>query len=309
LILAAEVAQGPKPIPALKTPVAAKNHADLKGHISEQRGQTVRPGCQRRCERRAANKDFFADRSSDRWYSKFMEKEIRLLKIYAAVMTIGCAVLFAILFSLINSKKFEEINVERINIIEADGKLRMVLSNKARQHPGTMDGITYEERKGQRPPGIMFFGENGNEVGGLVFDGNEGKGQGGSLTFDKFRGDQTVQFIHDEETDGRYFAGLKMNDQNMPLNDLLKKSKEISNLATKEEQEAAWGRLKAEGLLMTERLRIGKDQEKSSIIKMRDAKGNTRIELKVEASGNPKISFLDEDGKVIYSLPPGKSGQ
>lgn len=238
-----------------------------------------------------------------------MEKEIRLLKIYAAVMTIGCAVLFAILFSLINSKKFEEINVERINIIEADGKLRMVLSNKARQHPGTMDGITYEERKGQRPPGIMFFGENGNEVGGLVFDGNEGKGQGGSLTFDKFRGDQTVQFIHDEETDGRYFAGLKMNDQNMPLNDLLKKSKEISNLATKEEQEAAWGRLKAEGLLMTERLRIGKDQEKSSIIKMRDAKGNTRIELKVEASGNPKISFLDEDGKVIYSLPPGKSGQ
>lgn len=238
-----------------------------------------------------------------------MEKEILVLKVYAVVMTIGCAVLFAVLFNLIGSKKFKEIDVERINIVEADGKLRMVLSNKARQHPGTMDGVTYDERKGQRPPGMMFFGENGNEVGGLVFDGNEGKGQGGSLTFDKFRGDQTVQFIHDEEADGRYFVGVKMNDQNMPLNDLLKKDKEISNLPTKEEQEAAWRQLRAEGLLMTERLRMGKDQDKSSVIKMRDAKGNVRIELKVEAGGNPKISFLDESGKIFYSLPPGKSDQ
>lgn len=235
-----------------------------------------------------------------------MEKEILLLKIYAIVMTIVCAVLFAIFFKMIGSKKFKEISTERINIIEADGKLRMVISNKARQHPGRMDGITYEERKGQRPPGMMFFSENGNEVGGLVFDGNDGEGQGGSLTFDKFRGDQTVQFIHDEEVDGRYFAGLKMSDQNMPLNDLLKKEKEISNLATKDAQEAAWKQLKADGLLMTERLRIGKDQERSSIIKMRDAKGNVRIELKVEATGNPKINFLSEDGKVVYSLPPIK---
>ena len=238
-----------------------------------------------------------------------MEKEVFLLKIYAVVMTLVCTILFGFIFKKINSEQFNEINVERINIVEADGKLRMVLSNKARQHPGTMDGVIFEERRGQRPPGMMFFGENGNEVGGLVFDGNEGKGQGGSLTFDKFRGDQTIQFIHDEEADGQYFAGLKMNDQNMPLNDLLKKNKEISELATKEAQEAAWQKLKAEGLLMTERLRIGKDQEKSSIIKMRDAKGNIRIELKVEANGNPKMKFLDESGKVVYSLPPTKSNQ
>ena len=55
---------------------------------------------------------------------------------------------------------------------------------------------------------------------------------------------------------------------------------------------------------MTERLRIGRDNEKSSIIKMKDARGKVRIELKVEASGNPKLNFLDELGKVIFSLPP-----
>ena len=233
-----------------------------------------------------------------------MEKEVFILKIYAVFMTVTCSILFVVLFKIVGSKKFDEINVERINIVEADGKLRLVISNKARQHPGVMDGISYEERKGQRPPGMMFFGENGNEVGGLVFDGNEGKGQGGSLTFDKFRGDQTVQFIHDEEADGRYFAGLKISDQNMPLNDLLKKDKEISKIKSKEQQKAAWRQLREEGLLMTERLRIGKDQQKSSIIKMRDAKGNVRIEVKVEAEGNPKINFLDKDEKIVYSLPP-----
>jgi hypothetical protein len=185
----------------------------------------------------------------------------------------------------------------------------MVIWNKMRQHPGAMDGVTFDDRKGQRPPGMMFFGENGNEVGGLVFDGNDGKGQGGSLTFDKFRGDQTIQFIHEEEIDGKYFAGLKMSDQNMPLSDLIAKDKEISKLPTKEAQESAWQALRSEGLLMTERLRIGKDREKSSIIKMRDAKGKVRIELKVEASGNPKISFLDEAENVVYSVPPEKSSR
>lgn len=233
-----------------------------------------------------------------------IEKQLRFLKIYAVILTISCVFLFALIFKNINSNKFAEIDVERINIVEADGKLRMVISNKVRQHPGIMDGVTYDERKGQRPPGMMFFNEKGDELGGFVFDGNTGKGQGGSLTFDKFRGDQTIQFIHEEDEKENYFAGIKMNDQNMPLNDLMKKHKEISALPSKEAQDKAYQDLRDQGLLMTERLRIGKDYDKSSIIKMKDAKGRVRIEIKVEPNGNPKMVFLDEGGRVVYSLPP-----
>lgn len=232
-----------------------------------------------------------------------IERDLKFLKVYAVCLTLLCAVLFGVLFQGVATKKFSEIDVERINIIEADGKLRMVISNKARQHPGVIDGITYDERRGQRPPGMMFFSEKGDEVGGLVFDGNTNQGQGGSLTFDKFRGDQTIQFIHEENKDEKYFAGLKMSDQNMPLNDLLAKSKEISQLP-KEAQDAAYQVLRDQGLLMTERLRIGKDFDKSSIIKMKDAKGRVRIELRVEADGNPKLNFINESGRIIYSLPP-----
>jgi hypothetical protein len=188
-----------------------------------------------------------------------MEKELRFLKIYAGLMTFVCTVIFGLVFKEIKSKKFEEIIVERINVVENDGKLRMVISNQLRQHPGTMDGITFDERKGDRPAGIIFFGEIGHEIGGLVLDGDKGKGQGGSLTFDKFRGDQTIQFIHEEDKYENYFAGLNMNDLNKPMTDLLAKETEISKLPTKEAKDLAFQTLRDNGLLMTERLKIGRD--------------------------------------------------
>ena len=182
--------------------------------------------------------------------------------------------------------------------------MRLVISNKQRQHPGIVDGFTFQERIGKRPPGLMFFNEKGDELGGLVFDGDTNKGQGGSLTFDKFRGDQTIQLIHEEDASGDYFAGLKMNDQNMPLTELLTKQKEIEALDSKEARDSAWREMREQGLLMTERLRIGRDRDKSSVLHMKDAKGKVRIELKVEADGNPSVVFFNELGKVIYRLPP-----
>jgi len=232
-----------------------------------------------------------------------IEKEARYLKIYAVVSTLFFAVFLLSAFAIQNNRKFEEIDVERINIIEKDGKLKMVISNQERQHPGTMDGITYNERKGQRPAGMIFFSEKGDEVGGLVFSGDTGKRHGGSLTLDKFRGDQTVQFLHDEEPDGKYFAGLKMNDQNMPLTDLISKQKEIEKLPTKEAKNAAYQEMRDKGMFMANRLYLGRDYDKSSVIKLKDAKGRARIVISVEANGNPKLSFLDENGKLIYSLP------
>ncbi len=233
-----------------------------------------------------------------------LEKEVRFLKIYAVVMTLGCAVFLLTAFAVQNkNQKFEEIDVERINIVEKDGKLKMVISNKVRQHPGTMDGKYYKEREGQRAAGMIFFSEKGDEIGGLVFDGETGKGQGGSLTFDKFRGDQTIQLTHSEDKDGNYFAGLRMNDQNMPLTDLINKRAEIEKLPTKEARDAAYKEMREKGQFMTNRLFIGKAWNKRSLIQLSDAKGNMRLELSVEANGDPKLNFLDENGKVVYSLP------
>lgn len=232
-----------------------------------------------------------------------IEKELRFLKIYAGVTTLCCAVFFLTAFSVSKNAKFDEIDVERINVIEKDGKLKMVISNQERQHPGTMDGKTYDERKGERPTGMIFFSQKGDEIGGLIFDGDTGKGQGGSLTFDKFRGDQTIQLTHQEDKDGNYFAGLKMNDENLALSDRISKIEAIKKLPTKEAKDAAYKEMRDKGEFLVNRLFIGRGRNKSSIVELSDAKGKSRIEMSVEPNGNPKLDFLDENGKVIYSLP------
>src|SRR5438105_313228 len=66
---------------------------------------------------------------------------------------------------------FDEIDVQRINVRERDGTLRMTISNagaapgiivrgKERPHPG-----------GRQSAGILFFNEEGTENGGLIFGG------------------------------------------------------------------------------------------------------------------------------------------
>src|SRR5712692_11552881 len=138
-----------------------------------------------------------------------LEKEVRFLKVYAIVATVICVVFISSAFTLQSRKqKFEEIDVERINIVEKDGKLRMVISNEARQHPGIVDGKIIE-RKGQRPPGMIFFNHLGDEMGGLIFGDNGGNGHFGSLTFDKVRNDQVIGFRDLESDNGTYQTGLE----------------------------------------------------------------------------------------------------
>ncbi len=234
---------------------------------------------------------------------KKLEKKVFRLQAFCIAIVLMAVSLLMLGFSLDKKVKFKEIDVQRINIVESDGKLKMVIANKERQHPGIVDGKYFKEREGKRAAGMIFFSEKGDEIGGLIFRGDTGKGQGGSLTFDKFRGDQTIQLTHQEDKDGNYFAGLRMNDQNMPLIDFIKRMEEINKLPTREAAEAAYKKMKENGETSVNRMFIGKSWNKKSLIQMSDAKGNMRLELSVEPDGNPKLSFLDEKGKVIYSLP------
>src|SRR3546814_13361431 len=63
---------------------------------------------------------------------------------------------------------FDEISVKRINIVEPDGKYRLVLSNSER-FPGLfMEGKEYKHHS-RDGGGMLFFNDEGDEVGGLTF--------------------------------------------------------------------------------------------------------------------------------------------
>lgn len=233
-----------------------------------------------------------------------LEKEVRYLKIYAAVATLCCAMFFLSAFAVQSKKqKFEEIDVERINVVEKDGKLRMVISNQERQHPGIVNGKVIE-RKSQRPPGMIFFNHLGDEMGGLIFGDNGGKGHFGSFTFDKVRNDQTMGFRYLESDDGTYQSGLEMWQQpNIPSDVMMAKYEAASKIADEAKRKAAIQALVDNNELTTNRLFFGKRRDNSMMLLMSDIKGRPRIRMQVAPDGTPKLDFLDEAGKVIYSLP------
>jgi len=234
-----------------------------------------------------------------------LENEVRFLKMYAVVITVLFGVLAFSAFRQADQKtKFSEIDVERINIVEKDGKLKMVISNSVSQHPGLIEGITISRKRAV--PGMIFFNEEGDECGGLVFDGSQKGEAGGSLTFDKFRHDQTVKVYHDEKN-GQYSAGLSVWDRpDSSLAPMIEKFNAIEKMTDGPEKAAAmkeWNEIPAGA----PRVMVGRDRDKAAVVRLADAKGRPRIKLSVDASGAPKIEFLDETGKVTYSLPQNDS--
>jgi hypothetical protein len=235
-----------------------------------------------------------------------LEKEVRFLKIYSLAATLFCAVFLLSAFVLDDKKqKFAEIDVERINIVEKDGKLRMVISNKERQHPGILDGKVIRRPKG-RNAGILFFNEIGDECGGLTFFGDQDQGQSLNLSFDKFRQDQVIQFQHREGSDGKYFAGVEILDRLPPKEEteLFEKFKNIdAKMPYGPEKVAAIKALSEAGVFGFERVSVGKSADQAVAIMLADPKGRTRIKLSVDGAGTPRLEFLDESGKVIQTFP------
>src|SRR5688572_7965340 len=71
-------------------------------------------------------------------------------------------------------QRFTEIDVERLNIVEPDGRLSLVLANKPRLPDVIVGGVEHDTgRKGTRGPGMLFFNHKGDECGGLTYSSFE----------------------------------------------------------------------------------------------------------------------------------------
>src|SRR5262249_56629978 len=94
--------------------------------------------------------------------------------IYSGVLTAVLAVTFlGGLGTRPQKAKFDEIDVQRINVWEPDGTLRMVISDKA-HFPGLI--IRGKEYPHPRPQaGMLFFNNEGTENGGLYLAGDKVK--------------------------------------------------------------------------------------------------------------------------------------
>jgi len=215
----------------------------------------------------------------------------------------------------IQRTKFEVIDVERINIVEKDGKLRLVVANRDRS-PGPIIGGKYmKTREGQRP-GMIFFNDKGDECGGMTWGSEEKDGNisaGASLMFDQYNQDQTVGITYSQYNDKRT-AGLRIWDRPMiPLADIVDQFSQIESMDDSPEKTAALKKFMemtaVKGLAGVARIFVGRGEKDEAVVSISDTKGRPRILMSVDEKDVPSLQFLDAEGKVVYRLPADSPSQ
>jgi hypothetical protein len=235
-----------------------------------------------------------------------LRRELRLLRAYALITSLMLAGLSVAAVRQTSSRDtFGEITVERINVVDANGTLRLVISNKDRMHPGVVDGKTIDR---PRPvAGLLFFNERGDEVGGLAYTGQEVDGMpqaNAALMFDQFRQDQTIGLSYSER-DGQRTAGFQVWDRSdTPLGELVDKLNAANQIADRAQRDAAIAAARAAAPPGPRRVFVGKTPDRSASVSLADADGKTRLTMIVDAAGNPRIEFLDQKGTVVLRIPP-----
>ena len=233
-------------------------------------------------------------------------RTVRLLQAYAAVSALAFVVLALAAFRQAPApQRFDEITVGRINVVDANGTLRLVISNKDRMHPGVVDGITIN--RARPTAGLIFFNDEGDEVGGLSFSGEVRDGRrraSGQIAFDQLKQDQTVAISY-SETDGERFAGLQVWDRSdEPISRLIAALNAANAIADPVEREQALKAARAAAPAGPRRVFVGKNTGKQAVVSLADADGKPRLNLAVDEGGAARIDFLDASGKVVRSYQP-----
>ncbi|HEX6322856.1 MAG TPA: hypothetical protein VFZ36_03950 [Vicinamibacterales bacterium] len=231
-----------------------------------------------------------------------LRRQLFFLRAYTALSSLVLVMLCAAAFTQ-SSQRFGHITVERLDVVDADGTLRMVISNKDRMHPGVIEGRTIDR---PRPvAGMLFFNESGDEVGGLTYTGREVDGvrrANAGLMFDQFKQDQTIGISY-SESGGRRSAGFQVWDRAETGLGALVDALNAANKLTGAERDKALAAARAAAPAGPRRVFVGKNTDKAAIVSLADADGRPRLNITVDATGNPRIEFLDRDGKVVAKLP------
>ena len=239
--------------------------------------------------------------------ARSIRRQLRFLHGYVATSLLIFVVLAVSAFTQpAKPQNLGEITAERINIVDANGTLRLVISNKDRMHPGVIGGKVVDR---PRPyAGLLFFNDQGDEAGGLTLTGREQNGTRAAdagLMFDQLGQDQTIGFDYTEEN-GTRTAGFKVWDRpDVPLSELVEKLNAANAIQDQAERAAAVARVRATAPKSAQRVFVGKTRDRVASVMLSDAHGRPRLALKVNADGNASIEFLDGEGKVVQRVAPG----
>ena len=232
----------------------------------------------------------------------------KFLAIYSGVLTLVFAITVLAGFTTDSHKtSFDEITVHRINIVEPDGTLRMMLSDKA-EFPGIIIKGKEHPHPDRETAGMLFFNDEGTENGGLIFGGamKDGKGSSfGHLSFDAYEQDQMFTIDAGKTGDQSESAIAMVDRPEYSISELVALTDRIKDLP-QDQKKAAVTKFMKEHPTPHKRLSLGRAEDKSVSLRLKDTEGRDRAVLEVASDGSPVLRFLDKNGKVISQLPARK---
>lgn len=209
-----------------------------------------------------------------------LEGELRRLRrcLLAAVVAISGVGLVALGPVNDGAQEFETIRAERIDLVEADGTRRMVLSNEERFPNPVLDGEEFQ--RSINPAGLVLYDRSGSEMGGIAALDPEGPARWTALIFD-YENSEAIGLSTRTRGEGGYGASLTIADR-IPLE----------------------ADIREVGTSGTARVDIQNEDGDAAIV-LSDSDGNPRLRLFVDAEGRTGIEMLDPDGEVVSRLGPG----
>jgi hypothetical protein len=243
-----------------------------------------------------------------------VRRELRILKGYAVVVTVLLGTISLTAFRQASQKqRFTEIDVERINVVEKNGNLRMVISNRERSIGPIYKGKPFGYAGGSRP-GIIFFNDEGTENGGLSFSGQQNpdgtyRAQSG-FSFDQFNQDQ-VLYLQYNDNNGRRNMGLTVADRiDLDIYELVAERDSVMKVhpqgPARDSALRKWAQPRNGVPIVAERVYVGRNVNKAAVVNLSDRDGKPRIRIMVDSLGTPSLEFLDATGRVTSRLPDAR---
>jgi hypothetical protein len=174
------------------------------------------------------------------------------------------------------SVAFDTLTVQRINVVDADGRTRLVIANSARFPDAEVRGKVYHQRTIQDAAGFVYYDTKGQETGGLVLT-KFGTDEVANQTFDyTYQPTDGIKMIKRESADGAHLeAGFEIFDRRPYQPGEIDSTQGVQRVALV-------------------------DEDHNAQLVISDVQGRQRIRIGVDATGTPSITMLNPDGKEVY---------
>jgi hypothetical protein len=192
----------------------------------------------------------------------------------------------------------DELTVKRLNVVEDDGTLRIVIGNSTHSRTAPMRGRLVEHPGRNASAGLLFVNDEGTECGGLQYAGSrgaQGKEQMGYLTVDDYEQNESVRLGMFQNGDvSQKF--IEFTDRPAwSIVNVIEETEGLDPVAAQAIFDRHFDEVDGRG---RSRMRLAREEDGSVRLVLRDGEGRDRLRFMVPAQGESVVEVVDPEGNT-----------